>query len=128
MRLIKQIKLVRVYPHATKLSEVIVRSVTSSTSWKKLASGNYSMVLPKKNDPQSNSLENTKKLLSASLIPQETWLNNRQLESLLNRQSIYPKKVSCRMFLSKSAYYYLQLTNGGRLDVASPIKFKEELK
>ena len=120
MRLIKQIKLVRVYPHATKLSEVIVRSVTSSTSWKKFASGNYSMVLPKKNDPQSNSLENMKKLLSASRIPQETWLNNRQ--------SMYPKKVSYRMFLSKSAYYYLQSTYGGRLDVASPIKFKEELE
>ena len=128
MRLIKQIKPVTVIPHAAKPSEVIVRSVTSSTSWKKLASGNYYMVLTKKNDPQCNSLENMKKLLSASRIPQETWLNNRQLESLLNRQSIYPKKVSCRMFLSKSAYYYLQLTNGGRLDVASPIKFKEELK
>ena len=128
MRLIKQIKPVRVYPHDTKLSEVIVRSVTSSTSWKKLASGNYYMVLTKKNDPQCNSLENMKKLLSASRTSQVTWLNNRQVQSMLNRQSMYPKKVLCRMFLSKSAYYYLQLTNGGRLDVASPIKFKEELK
>ena len=128
MRLIKQIKPVTVIPHAAKPSEVIVRSVTSMISWKKLASDNYCMVLTKINDPQCNELENRKKLISTYRNPQETWLNNRQLESLLNRQSIYPKKVSCRMFLSKSAYYYLQLTNGGRLDVASPIKFKEELK
>ena len=128
MRLIKQIKPVTVIPHAAKPSEVIVGSVTSMISWKKLASDNYCMVLTKINDPQCNALENRKKLISTYRNPQETWLCNLQEQSMLNRQSIYPTKVACSMFLNKSPNYYLHLRNGGRLDVASRIKFKEELK